>query len=546
MKTRVLCAIGALLLSPALAAAQTAPTGTLVRLFFAEVPSLDSVYAVLPGGEFDVSVNAQDANYFGVGAFTLRMYFDPAKLSFVSARSICPDAATAPLNTPVTGPSYVELSASGCNSASQYSHGVVAVRFLLSSGAVDGTVLFVRPVGITDRMATDRTLDAVGEIAEVCAASGLWGDVDADGLINSRDALIALTHAVGLPTGAFEVWRGDADGDGVVSSRDALGMLSASIGMEPDYGFRTGKAMVGRCAPQAVLPRPLFYDRAGVGNGLTLRPAGDSSFSTVAGSSADADMYYRWRPRVSPDGTKVLYACARNMDYSGNPRICRANIDGTGVAFAATTWDSLASEYSPDWSPDGARIVFIRSGALYTMNADGSNVALVNPALSTNFMTVAWHPVTGSDTLAFTTTSGVVRIGSLVDSLTFANQRLVFGIGSMANTFDPSMIEWSPGGDSLAFDLQIDNNRAVIVTGTQASAPLQPRVPIYNYPTGSYHFTYPLWTDLGVFFVVNLGGSSGRSRIFLQKPDGTIWRIGREAIEAGGVNNFAPGTGRLP
>jgi Tol biopolymer transport system component len=302
---------------------------------------------------------------------------------------------------------------------------------------------------------------------------------------------------------------------------------------------------VGRCAPQVALDRPLFYDRAATGAGLTLRPAGDTTFATVAGNSADYGMAYRWRPRVSPDRSKILYVCTSNMDFSGIQRICRANIDGTGIAFAATTWGG-EWESSPDWSPDGTKIVLTRNGALYTMNADGTWITLVNASLSSNFMTVAWQPVGGSQVLAFTATDGTVRTASLVDLASpvtyYTGQTVVFS--NSAYTWDPSMIEWSPAGDSLAFDLQIDNHRAVVVSGTQASAPIQLRAPVYNYPASSTYFTYPLWTDLGMFFVVNRGGSSGRSRIFLQKADGTIRRVGREPLP-GALNNFAPGTWRV-
>ncbi len=34
-------------------------------------------------------------------------------------------------------------------------------------------------------------------------------------------------------------------------------------------------------------------------------------------------------------------------------------------------------EYSPRWSPDGTKIVFIREGDLYIMGADGSNPLLI-------------------------------------------------------------------------------------------------------------------------------------------------------------------------
>jgi Periplasmic copper-binding protein (NosD)/Bacterial Ig-like domain (group 2)/Dockerin type I domain len=66
-----------------------------------------------------------------------------------------------------------------------------------------------------------------------CPAVGRWGDVDADGVANSRDALAMLSAIVGLPLDpSFTIALGDVDGDGVVNSRDALITLSYSVGLD--------------------------------------------------------------------------------------------------------------------------------------------------------------------------------------------------------------------------------------------------------------------------------------------------------------------------
>ena len=66
-------------------------------------------------------------------------------------------------------------------------------------------------------------------------ASFRHGDVDNDGLVNSRDALFVLSHAVGLPLPPYVVIaQGDADCDGLVNPRDALLILSYDVGLPTD------------------------------------------------------------------------------------------------------------------------------------------------------------------------------------------------------------------------------------------------------------------------------------------------------------------------
>src|SRR5205823_7722757 len=132
----------------------------------------DSAYATTAGGQVTVTIAAQDYNFntYAMGAFTLRLYFDPTRLSFVDAHSICPDSAASPLSAPVTGSNYVELSAPGCGTQGLFQHNVLQAHFALAGGAVDGSTLYLDPVLVKDFFGTDRTADRVGDVTEVCHA----------------------------------------------------------------------------------------------------------------------------------------------------------------------------------------------------------------------------------------------------------------------------------------------------------------------------------------------------------------------------------------
>jgi len=84
------------------------------------------------------------------------------------------------------------------------------------------------------------------------------------------------------------------------------------------------------------------------------------------------------QPRLSPDGTRVGFAkqhCSAQTGTCDKPQIYIGTADGTNVH--ALTHDS-ASDTSPVWSPDGARLVFSSdvggTAAIWAINADGTGL----------------------------------------------------------------------------------------------------------------------------------------------------------------------------
>lgn len=65
----------------------------------------------------------------------------------------------------------------------------------------------------------------------VTSASSL-GDVNADGQINSYDALLTLKYSVGDENENFVLGNADVNGDSQINSADALMILKASVGLE--------------------------------------------------------------------------------------------------------------------------------------------------------------------------------------------------------------------------------------------------------------------------------------------------------------------------
>jgi hypothetical protein len=393
----------------------------------------------------------------------------------------------------------------------------VTFRLQLQAGSPSGSVLYADPVSISQSDGTPRPNDGEAALAEICLGTTVWGDIDADASVGSRDALIALAGAVGLPTGGFNLTRGDVDSDGRVTSRDALFMLSRAVQLST-AGSRTGQAIAEHCAPQTALADSLFYQSEGSGrattgvNGLTIRAAGDTAFAITGDSTANFFNGTKWRPRVSPADGSVLVACYYNTSYS---QICRRDAGGT---LTLLTSFPFSVHESPDWSPAGDSIVYVRDGQIFIMDATGGGQTAI-PGTPSFVNSVAWQPLPGSHTIAYTRQgcNGEVHTRNRD---TGADAVVAAGDCTAAKG-QPDLVDWNPVGDSLAFDMFIDNSKAVIVAPAIASAPLTKRV-----SSELTSANEPLWRADGVVF--QLGGIL-YGQLYFRRNDGTVFRLTRVA-----------------
>src|SRR5215208_2046362 len=110
-----------------------------------------------------------------------------------------------------------------------------------------------------------------------------------------------------------------------------------------------------------------------------------TSDSSASASDADSDVYVRRTdggdltrltntpdtdestPDWSPDGTKIVFTSA---SLSGNNDVYVMNADGSGRTNLTNT--TTSEGYYPAWSPNSRKMAFLRGSGIYVMNADGT------------------------------------------------------------------------------------------------------------------------------------------------------------------------------
>lgn len=241
-----------------------------------------------------------------LGSFAARLRWNPAVLQLTS--NAPGSFGTITLNEDSLASGVVRLA--GVNPA--------GAGGLITLVNLQFTPLVAQPdtvhLSVTELFAAGTFADLTGGSLTVrngyyCPARGRLGDIDNDGNINSRDALIALSNAVGLDVSAFDITLGDVDASGTTNARDALIILSSAVGL-PVGGFRVGAMVGGSCAlnaPVALAIVPNVVDVL-VGQTVTFEARaseGGGALQTVADAT--------WRSgnasalAVYPDGHAVAH-----------------------------------------------------------------------------------------------------------------------------------------------------------------------------------------------------------------------------------------------
>jgi hypothetical protein len=428
-------ATAATLLGPRSARAQ-------VKLYF-NAPG-DTAHAAVPGAETRIQVRAKNPYWYGYYYYGYP-YITYAKATFVydaTKIQVLGVQGSSLSNVSATpGPGTLTVIATG------YAYGtdqmLYSLRVKLLPGVTDGTYLWIKgdsaDVYQYYYYYGGFRAPALGAIGQVCHATQSWGDVDGDGQVDSRDALITLSAAVGLPVSGFNLARGDVDADGLTNSRDALLMLSYSIGLDVGTS-RVGDGVLDACPGLTAPGDTVVFSRNDAPAGLyTLGASSTVPVQFTAGAPTLA--------HLAADGKTVAYECSA----LGHVQVCRINTDGTGSA--QLTADAGTDNGSPDWSPAGDSIVWLHGGVIWKMAANGSGQVQVGAS-----------PIVATD----------VHWGRTATKLAYANGTLhvvntdgtndvtvpTIGISSGINGS-----VWSPAGDSLGFVVSGDPRGWVVPVG---------------------------------------------------------------------------------
>ena len=472
-------------------------------VFYLGLPG-DTAVGAVPGAEADIPVRETNpwwsyAYYYNsVASATVTFVFDTAKVQLLGVEPVGSGLST--ITGAVAGAGTLTVSASG------YAYGadaeVYALRVKLKAGVTDGSYLWIKSDSAAlcyySYCASYGTYyrPAVSAIAQMCHATHAWGDVDGDGVVDSRDALITLSAAVGLPnTGDFDLAIGDVDGDGLTNSRDALIMLSYAIGI-PTAG-RVGIGISDACPGLTAPGDTLAFFRNDL-PGLEALGASSTSPAAIGGATSVAAQD-GGGSRLASDGRTIVYMCPGH----GGQQICRVDADTGGVVML--TFDSLLTDGSPDWSPSGDSIVYLRNGQIWKMAANGSGQAFV-PGTGNGIngvQDVKW----GRDSTKIAYANGQLHVmnGDGTGDAVVTTTGITSGIQGLI---------WSPTGDSLAFGYGNWGMVVPVAGGT---------------PSVAFGFAGGLggvdWSSQGVVVGINPGYGSPPGIWLMRGAGGPIFRV---------------------
>jgi Tol biopolymer transport system component len=228
---------------------------------------------------------------------------------------------------------------------------------------------------------------------------------------------------------------------------------------------------------------------------------------------------------LSPDGEKIAY-----LDFppGRSPMIFVMNTDGTGATRLTDGGLALGLAPSaenlgldpPAWSHDGKRIAFIRNlGALYVMNADGSNLIRVSQDPQAQNENPVWLP--GDQGIAFNSYESPVLVHKVIYAIDLdgSNQRQLFSDPN----WDYLALSPSPDGRRFAVEVLGVNSSSLepVVGGLQIAVLVPGQSPIQVTQQGGSH---PRWSPDGKEIAFDTA-RDGPHRIYVMNADGSAQKM---------------------
>jgi Tol biopolymer transport system component len=193
----------------------------------------------------------------------------------------------------------------------------------------------------------------------------------------------------------------------------------------------------------------------------SFRDEGWNVFSMDADGSGQLDLtntkdpVVNFEPAWSPDGSKVAFM----RQSAGEQDIWVVDANGTNAV--DLTQSPGVSETSPEFSPDGTKIVYISTGPdacctvhynndIWIMDADGSNQApLTTTDYPTQNIAPTWSPNGLEIAYSVNSTPSAADDGIHVMNANGTNQHRLLPEGSPVST---NVLAWSPDGAEIAYE----------------------------------------------------------------------------------------------
>ncbi|HXE84125.1 MAG TPA: right-handed parallel beta-helix repeat-containing protein [Gemmatimonadales bacterium] len=214
--------------------ARSVPAQTVTARLGGELTGFPGSVVLVP-----VAVDMSNAGGEKLGSYTARLTWDPTRLSaclgLYQGYSCVDSIHTGNFPTP-------QMNYDSAGGSLQFT--------AISPAGASGLITVARiPFFLRDTVGTALNLtfsemSAAGSFTNLlpllsvssgtmCPARGRWGDLDHDQQANSRDALLTLSKVVGLPVDTlYDTGLADVNGDGAIQSVDALIILSYAVGID--------------------------------------------------------------------------------------------------------------------------------------------------------------------------------------------------------------------------------------------------------------------------------------------------------------------------
>lgn len=395
----------------------------------------DSVLTVLVGKTASIDLQVY-TGCLGLKEYSITLLLDRSRFTLAGFDTV-PGGFGLPQPTVDTSVAdQITLAASGTGS-SACTVPVARLTFKGDSSITPGTLVSLKVNSLTDVSGASLLPNHRIDLLDLCQGDRMWGDVAVDFKVNSRDALVVITAAVGRQVSgpSFDLAPGDVDLDRQVTTRDALFILSYGIGLGEPTG-RVGRGIPARCAPLHPAPDDMLVIREGKLYGVAEGDTALVGFNLSPGPESLVPGVW------SPDRSRILYtAITSAFGYE----VLSADSSGSVVDTLTrnTSWDGGA-----DWSPDGSKIAFVseRSSprSIWIMNADGSNPKRVTTTVTVAPDQVSWRP--DGTLIAFVGYSVCCSNSVWVVAIDGTGLREVVPAGE-----SPADVVWSLGGDSVYY-----------------------------------------------------------------------------------------------